>query len=104
MKCDQCGEEITLTIFGAPSNLCWGCLNPKEKEIVVKENVLPEPRQSRKIKRLELEKKADAYLDEKYNPFGGSKKLREFGNTQARALFECYVAGYCQSTLDNEIK
>ena len=32
MKCKKCGEEINLTVFGAPPNICWDCLNKEEKE------------------------------------------------------------------------
>ena len=38
-KCKVCGDDINLTIFGMPNDICWGCLQEKEKEEVLDENV-----------------------------------------------------------------
>jgi len=35
--CKKCGGKINLKIFGAPEDICWGCLDePKKKEIMDK--------------------------------------------------------------------
>lgn len=39
MKCSVCGEEINLTFYGTPEDICWGCLFPNEKDVVVKKNI-----------------------------------------------------------------
>lgn len=35
MKCKVCGDEINLTIFGMPEDICWRCLEDK-KEVLDK--------------------------------------------------------------------
>ena len=35
--CKKCGGKINLKIFGAPEDICWGCLDElKKKEIMDK--------------------------------------------------------------------
>ncbi len=39
MKCKICGEEINLTIFGCPEDVCWDCLNKEIKGKVLDKNI-----------------------------------------------------------------
>jgi hypothetical protein len=39
MKCKICNEEINLIIFGAPEDICYGCLSSEQKNEIVKLNV-----------------------------------------------------------------
>jgi hypothetical protein len=39
MKCKVCKEEINLTVFGMPNDICWGCLQDEQKKEVIYENV-----------------------------------------------------------------
>ena len=32
-------EEINLTIFGMPNDICWGCLQEPQKKEIISENV-----------------------------------------------------------------
>ena len=32
MKCKVCKEDINLTIFGLPNDICWGCSQNEEKQ------------------------------------------------------------------------
>lgn len=38
MKCKKCGNKINLTVFGMPNDICWGCLQEPEKEVVLDKN------------------------------------------------------------------
>lgn len=37
--CKKCGEEINLTIFGLPEDICWGCANKEQKNITTEKNL-----------------------------------------------------------------
>lgn len=39
MKCKVCKEKIDFHVFGAPEDICWGCLQEEAKEVIVKHNV-----------------------------------------------------------------
>ena len=39
MKCKVCNEEINLSIFGMPDDVCWGCFTDDKKMEVVSKNV-----------------------------------------------------------------
>jgi len=39
MKCKKCGKKINLQVFGAPPDICWGCLTQDNKETVLDINV-----------------------------------------------------------------
>lgn len=38
MKCKFCEEEINLHIFGAPDDICFGCLTVQEKDQIVEDH------------------------------------------------------------------
>jgi hypothetical protein len=35
MVCKECKQEITLSFFGMPENICWGCLEQLQKETII---------------------------------------------------------------------
>ena len=39
MKCKECGNEINLTVFGIPNDVCWGCLQEPEKKVALDKNI-----------------------------------------------------------------
>jgi hypothetical protein len=39
MICKKCGEKINMIIFGLPDDICWGCLQEEQKEIVILQNI-----------------------------------------------------------------
>lgn len=39
MKCKKCKDEINLTVFGMPNDICWDCLKKSEKNVVLDKNV-----------------------------------------------------------------
>lgn len=39
MKCKKCGDEINLTVFGAPNDICWDCLKKSEKKVALDKNI-----------------------------------------------------------------
>lgn len=39
MKCKKCGDEINLTVFGMPDDICWGCLKKSKKKVVLDKNI-----------------------------------------------------------------
>lgn len=39
MICKICKREINLTVFGAPKDICWGCLKKQEQTEVLNTNL-----------------------------------------------------------------
>ena len=39
MKCKKCGKVINMHVFGMPNDICWGCLNPEEKDETLEVNI-----------------------------------------------------------------
>lgn len=39
MKCKICNDEINLSIFGLPEDICWGCASKEVKKEVLDTNV-----------------------------------------------------------------
>lgn len=39
MKCKVCSDEINLTIFGMPDDICLGCAQKDQKEEVLISNI-----------------------------------------------------------------
>lgn len=59
MKCEKCGEEINLTIFGTPNDICWGCLNKDQQLIAVTNNASAKNNDSSEADVIYLERKLD---------------------------------------------
>ncbi len=38
-KCKICGEDITVTINGAPFDICWNCVDEKTKNDIIQTNM-----------------------------------------------------------------
>jgi len=49
MKCKICNEEINLSVFGMPNNICYGCFTEPEKKEVLNKN-LKEVKIKKKLK------------------------------------------------------
>ena len=60
MNCKVCDKNINCHVFGAPEDICWGCMNKESKDEVVDLNAVHLDRMVQEITEEEDQRAIDA--------------------------------------------